>query len=56
MAIEILKRERAALREKARFYNRRHVDDGDISVRTYNLLRKCAKLTVAIMVLSKLGL
>ena len=56
MAIEILKRERAALREKARFYNRRHMDDGDISVRTWNTLRKCASLTVAILALERLGL
>jgi hypothetical protein len=51
MAIELLKAKRAELREKARFYNRRHTD-GSVSVRTYNLLRECARLTVAIMVLT----
>lgn len=57
MAVEILKRERAALREKAKAWDARHKrDDGEISVMTHNLLRKCAKLTVAIVVLSKLGL
>ncbi len=50
MAIEILKRERAALREKARFYNRRH-HDGTVSVRTWNTLRQCALLTTAILIL-----
>lgn len=55
MAIEILKRERAALRKKARWYNRRN-DDGDISVRTWNTLRQCAGLTVAILALKHLGL
>lgn len=56
MAIEILKRERAKLRERARWYNRRHKDDGDISVRTWNTLRKCANITVAILALKHLGL
>lgn len=51
MAIELLKAKRAELREKARFYNRRHTD-GSVSVRAYNLLRECARLTVAIMVLT----
>ena len=53
MAIEILKQKRAELRAQARFCNRkfRHVD-GFISVRTLNLLRECARLTVAICVLS----
>lgn len=51
MAIELLKAKRAELRQKARFYNRRHTD-GSVGVRAYNLLRECAKLTVAIMVLT----
>jgi hypothetical protein len=51
MAIKILKKKRAELRQKARFYNRRHTD-GSVGVRAYNLLRECAKLTVAIMVLT----
>jgi hypothetical protein len=51
MAIELLKAKRAELREKARFYNRRHTD-GSVGVRAYSLLRECAKLTVAIMVLT----
>ena len=53
MAIELLKAKRAALREKARWYNRRNNDDGDgdISVRTWNLLRQCAQLTTAILIL-----
>lgn len=50
MAIEVLKRERAALREKARFYNRRFTD-GHVGVRTWNLLRQCAQLTTAILIL-----
>lgn len=52
MAIEILKQKRAELREMARFYNRRHTD-GTVGVRAYNLLRKCARLTVAICALSR---
>jgi hypothetical protein len=51
MAIELLRAKRAELREKARFYNRRHTD-GSVGVRAYNLLRECARLTVAIMVLT----
>lgn len=51
MAIEILKAKRAELREKARYYNRRHTD-GSVGVRAYNLLRECARLTVAIVVLT----
>jgi hypothetical protein len=51
MAIELLKAKRAELRQKARFYNRRHTD-GSVGVRAYNILRECAKLTVAIMVLT----
>lgn len=51
MAIEILKQKRLELREKARFYNRRHTD-GSVGVRAYNLLRECARLTVAIVVLT----
>ena len=50
MAIEVLKRERAALREKARFYNRRFTD-GHVGVRTWNMLRQCAQLTTAILIL-----
>lgn len=57
MAIEILKRERAALREKAKSWDARHKrDDGEVSVKTYNLLRKCAKITMAILALKALGL
>jgi hypothetical protein len=51
MAIELLKAKRAELRQKARFYNRRHTD-GSVGVRAYNLLRECARLTVAIVVLT----
>lgn len=53
MAIELLKQKRAELRAQAKFYNRkfRHVD-GFISVKTLNLLRECARLTVAIVVLT----
>lgn len=54
MAIEILKRERAALRERARLYNRRFTD-GQISVRTWNLLRQCAQITAAIAALKEGG-
>jgi hypothetical protein len=50
MAIELLKQKRAELREKARYYNRR--TDGIVGVRTQNLLRQCARLTVAIITLS----
>lgn len=50
MAIELLKAKRLELRQMARFYNRRH-PDGTVSVRTWNLLRQCASLTVAILVL-----
>lgn len=56
MAIEILKRERAVLRERARWYNRRHVHDGRVSVRTQNTLRMCAGLTMAILALKNSGL
>lgn len=57
MAIEILKRERAALREKARAWDARHPGtDGQVSVKTHNLLRKAAKLTAAIMVLKVAGI
>lgn len=57
MAIEILKRERAKLREKAKSCNRRHRDaNGAVSVRTWNLLRRCASLTVAILALKHMGL
>lgn len=57
MAIEILKRERANLRIKARAWDARHPGtDGQVSVKTYNLLRKCAKLTAAIMVLKVAGI
>lgn len=52
MAIQILKAKRAELREKARYYNRRYTD-GSVGVRAYNLLRECAKLTVAIMLLAR---
>lgn len=52
MAIEILKRERAKLREKARFYNRKY---GHVGVRTWNLLRQCAQITTAIVVLKHTG-
>lgn len=51
MAIEILKQKRAELREKARCYNR-HFTNGEVGVRAYNLLRECARLTVAIITLS----
>lgn len=54
MAIEILKRERAKLREKARFYNRKF-QDGHVGVRTWNLLRQCAQITTAIVVLKHTG-
>lgn len=53
--VEALKRGRSALREKARFYNRRHLDDGGVSVRTLNTLRLCAKMTAAIMLLRNGG-
>ena len=55
MTIEILKRERAKLREKARWCNR-HKDDGGISVRAWHLLRRAARLTVAILMLKHMGL
>lgn len=51
MAIEILKQKRAELREKARFYNRHFAND-EVGVRTYNLLRQCARLTAAIIILT----
>ena len=51
MAIEILKQKRAELRQRARFCNK-YYTDGTVGVRAYNLLRECAKLTVAICVLS----
>jgi hypothetical protein len=51
MAIEILRKKQQELRTMARFYNRRCAD-GRLSVRTLNLLRECAKLTIAIVVLS----
>lgn len=56
MAIEVLKRERARLREKAKSCNRRHHDDnGAVSVRTWNLLRQCAQITIAILTLKHTG-
>ena len=56
MAIEILKRERAALRKKARAWDARHpATDGQLSVRTWNLLRQAASLTVAILILKHTG-
>lgn len=55
MALKILKQKREELRQLARFFNRRH-NDGTVSVRANNLLRDCAKLTVAIIVLQHAGL
>lgn len=55
MVIEVLKRERAKLREKAKFCNRRHHGDGVVSVRTWNLLRQCAQITIAILALKHTG-
>lgn len=51
MAIEILKQKRAELRRQARFFNSRR-KDGSVSVRARNTLLECARLTVAIIVLS----
>ena len=57
MAIEILKRERESLRKQARAWDARHpATDGQVSVKTWNLLRKAAKLTAAIMVLKVAGI
>ena len=60
MAIEILKRERNALRRKAKQFNSRHWKDGRwdgvVSVRAYNCLRDAAKLTIAILALHHAGL
>ena len=50
MEIEWLKAKRAELRQRARFYNRMHTN-GSVGVRAYNLLRKCARLTVVICAL-----
>ena len=50
MAIEILKAKRAELREKARFYNRNRTNG--VGVRAHNMLRECARLTVAICALA----
>ena len=55
MVVEILKRERTKFREKAKFYNRRHHGDGTVSVRTWNLLRQCAQITTAILILKHTG-
>jgi hypothetical protein len=55
LAIEVLKKKRAELREKARFYNRRHHNDGTVSVRTWNLLRQCARITASILILKHIG-
>lgn len=51
MAIEILKQKRAELRRQARFYNWKR-KDGSVGVRARNTLLECARLTVAIIVLS----
>ena len=51
MAIEILKQKREELRRKARFYNWKR-KDGTVGVRARNTLLECARLTVAIIVLS----
>lgn len=51
-AIKALRKRQDELRQKARFYNRRH-NDGFVGVRAYNALRECAKLTVAIMLLTR---
>ena len=56
MAIEILKRERDELRKYARRCNRYHDRSGGIGVRTWNALRRCANLTVAIVALKHCGL
>lgn len=55
MVIEVLKRERKKLREKAKFYNRRHHGDETVSVRTWNLLHQCAQITTAILILKHTG-
>lgn len=52
-AIKVLREKQVELRQKARLYNRRH-NDGFIVVRTYSTLRECAKLTVVIMLLSRI--
>lgn len=59
MAIEILKQKREELRNKARVYDARYHHRGGrmaVSVRTWNCLRDCAKLTVAILALQHAGL
>lgn len=55
MAIKVLQSKRAALRDMARWYNHRHMYDGRVSVRTLNMLRLCAKLTAAIVLLRNGG-
>ena len=52
-AIEVLKKERAALREKARWHNR-HRQQG-VGVRARNVLLQCARLTIAILALQDLA-
>lgn len=49
-AIKVLREKQTKLREKARRYHR---NDGYIGVRVYNTLRECARLTVAIVILTR---
>ena len=51
-AIADLKAKRSACRSEAKAWNaRHHSETGDISVRSWNLLRQCAHITVAIIAL-----
>lgn len=53
-AIVELSARRRACRNEAKAWNaRHHGDDGRISVRSWNLLRQCAQITMAILALKE---
>jgi len=53
-AIADLSAKRRACRNEAKAWNARHNrEPGDISVRSWNLLRQCAQITVAILALKE---
>ena len=53
-AIADLSAKRYACRNEAKAWNARHnKEPGDISVRSWNLLRQCARITVAILALKE---
>lgn len=53
-AIADLYAKRNACRREAKAWNaRHHREQGDISVRSWNLLRQCAQITVAIIALKE---